>query len=89
MTNTQEANVLKEFTRIGKYRIRLLDLGKGRSVIDIREHVTSDSFEGFTRRGIRLATPQETLALTSILDEINAPHQQATPAKPRKKGGKK
>ena len=85
----KQDTVVREFSRIGKYRIRLLDNGNGTKVLDCREYVTSEAFEGYTRRGIRLAIPQDTLALTSILDEINTPRQQATPAKPRKKGGQK
>jgi len=59
--------VLKELPAIGKLRVRVL---KGRSgkVLDIREYVQSDSFEGFTRRGIRMS-PDHVADLQKILPE--------------------
>lgn len=65
--------VLREFPPIGKYRIRLLrdpsrpDAHPG---LDIREYVHSDSFEGFTRRGILLVQRSEIDLLRDILGEI-------------------
>lgn len=60
-----EEKVVKEFPKVGKYRVRVLEKGKKR-VLDIREYVQSDMFEGFTRRGIRL-TPEEAAELKAVL----------------------
>lgn len=81
-------NVAREFQAIGRYRIRLLATDNGQQVLDIREYVTADQangFEGFTRRGIRLAVPQDTAVLAATLAELQP---EPVPAKP-KKGGKK
>jgi hypothetical protein len=62
-------NVLREYDPIGKYRIRVLETDKGH-VLDIREYVKDSSFEGFTRRGIRLPLGSDTDALTRVLTEL-------------------
>jgi len=62
-------NVLKELPPVGKYRIRILH-SKGGPVIDIREYITADTFEGFTRRGVRLTGRAELDLLRDILDLI-------------------
>lgn len=51
--------VFHEFSQIGKYRVRLVraDL-KAPVTLDVREYVKGkfgDTFEGFTRRGIKLS----------------------------------
>jgi len=51
-----EEALIKELNPVGKYKVRIL---KGRTksskpVLDIREYISSDSFTGFTRRGIRV-----------------------------------
>lgn len=73
-------NVVREFSAIGKYRVRILKTDKG-ELLDIREYISCKEFEGFTRRGIRLALPQETDELRQII--------YALPAAPAKKGGKR
>lgn len=65
--------VLKEFPSFGKYRIRLLvDPAKpnARPALDIREYVSSESFEGFTRRGIRIAAKTDMSLLRDVLGEV-------------------
>jgi hypothetical protein len=66
--------VLKEFAPVGKYRIRLLKNTKlpGQPILDVREYVKSEdsSFEGFTRRGIRLSDRAHLDLLRSALAEI-------------------
>lgn len=62
-------NVVREFNPIGKYRVRLLETDKGR-VLDIREYIQDSSFEGYTRRGIRLNVPQDVPTLSATLDEL-------------------
>ena len=71
-------NVLREFNPIGKYRVRLLDTGKG-NVLDIREYIQNEQFEGYTRRGIRLIVPQDIPTLTATLTEL-APTPDPVPA---------
>lgn len=58
MTTTKDT-VLQEFPAIGRYRIRLIkpEVKEG-PILDIREYVVGGSFEGFTRRGIRLSVDQ-------------------------------
>lgn len=65
--------VLKEFPPLGKYRVRLLaDPAKpgATPTLDIREYVTSQSFEGFTRRGIRLSAKGDLDGLRDVLLEL-------------------
>ena len=65
--------VLKEFPPLGKYRIRLIRSPKRPSeapVLDIREYVSSETFEGFTRRGIRLGERAQMDLLRDVLKEI-------------------
>lgn len=63
--------VLREFPPIGKYRIRLLSAPQHdvAPVLDIREYVSAETFEGFTRRGIQLSVVQ-ILDLRDILKEV-------------------
>ena len=61
-------DVIREFTPIGRYRVRLLKL-KETSVLDIREYVSAESFEGFTRRGIRLTDRAQLDLLQDILKQ--------------------
>ncbi len=49
--------VVREFTPLGKYRVRLVRNPRKPNdfpVLDIREYVSAETFEGFTRRGIRI-----------------------------------
>jgi hypothetical protein len=65
--------VLKEFPALGKYRIRLLvDPAKpgAEPTLDIREYVSSQSFEGFTRRGIRITAKSDMDTLREVLLEV-------------------
>jgi hypothetical protein len=69
----EKTEVEREFPPIGSHRVRLLRTGKGqnqRKFLDIREHVSSTSFEGYTRRGIKLASRAEVDLLRDILSEI-------------------
>ena len=66
--------VVREFTPLGKYRVRLVRNSRNtvsRPVLDIREYVVSiGSFEGFTRRGIRLTDRAQLDLLRDILLEV-------------------
>jgi hypothetical protein len=63
--------VLREFPPVGKYRVRVLyHPKKVEKVLDIREFVSSPSFEGFTRRGIRLSDRAEIDLLRDVLTEV-------------------
>jgi hypothetical protein len=58
-TTSKAANeeVIREFTPLGKYRVRLrrnLRRPSEVPVLGIREYVSAKTFEGFTRRGIRI-----------------------------------
>lgn len=67
--------VLKEFQPLGKYRVRLLvDPAKSGAepTLDIREYVSSQTFEGFTRRGIRLSAKTDMDLLREVLREVLA-----------------
>lgn len=48
-------DVVREFPPIGKYRVRLVKSQKGVVSLDVREYVAGETFEGFTRRGIRIS----------------------------------
>jgi hypothetical protein len=61
--------ILREFPAVGKYRVRILKRPrKGELTLDVREYVTGETFEGFTRRGIALTLDQVT-CLKVALDE--------------------
>ena len=85
----KQDTVVQEFSRIGKYCIRLLDNGNGTQVLDCREYVSSEFFEGYTRRGIRLTVGQDTLALGTILAELHNVPRHSKRERPQKKGGRK
>jgi len=86
-------NVVREFSPISKYRVRLLQDSKGNEAIDIREFVQNDQFEGYTRRGIRLTDRAQMDQLRDILTETLSrngseplPTEPVKPSKPVKKG---
>ncbi|HEX7896621.1 MAG TPA: hypothetical protein VF950_02600 [Planctomycetota bacterium] len=63
--------VRKEFVPLGKYRVRLLvDADALKKTLDVREYVSSQSFEGFTRRGIRLSERAQVELLRDTLSEL-------------------
>ena len=65
--------VLREFPPLGKYRVRLLHNPRNPSpdpVLDIREYVSTDTFEGFTRRGIRVSGRAHMDMLRDVLKEV-------------------
>lgn len=65
-----EEEILHEYPQVGKYRIRVVRKETTRSsvtALDVREYVQAEKFEGFTRRGIRLQTPADLLALADAL----------------------
>lgn len=63
--------VLREFPPIGKYRMRLLSRAEASArTLDIREYVSSEKFEGFTRRGIRLGDRAQVELLRDTLSEL-------------------
>ena len=70
MTVIKEA-VTQEFPPVGKYRIRLMQSTKDpeKHTLDIREYVSAETFEGFTRRGIRLDSRQVEI-LISVLNDF-------------------
>jgi hypothetical protein len=69
----REEQVIAELPALGKYRVRLIANQKKPSagpILDIREYVASDTFEGFTRRGIRLSDRCQVEALHAELGRI-------------------
>jgi hypothetical protein len=68
---SRQEEVIREFPPIGKYRIRLLAHPKTREKsLDLREYVSSETFEGFTRRGIRLTDRAQAELLRDVLSEV-------------------
>ena len=66
-------DVVREFPPLGKYRVRLVSNPRApgeKPVLDIREYVAAESFEGFTRRGIRLGDRAQIDLLLDILKEV-------------------
>ena len=79
-------NVVREFQSLGRYRIRLLASSNGHQVLDIREYIKdASSFEGFTRRGIRITVPDEVVALQDVLNQVGPDRVSVSSSK----GGKK
>lgn len=75
--------VLREFPPLGKYRLRLVRNPKrpGETpTLDIREYISSETFEGFTRRGIRLGDRAQMDLLRDVLREILEAGGLAAPA---------
>ena len=65
--------VLREFPGFGRCRVRLVKSSTGPRasiVLDVREYAKSDSFEGFTRRGIRIASLEDARRLREALEAI-------------------
>lgn len=67
-----KTEVVREFPAIGKYRIRLLTKGEKRFTLDLREYVSAEAFEGFTRRGLHLSSHAEVVQLRDTLNEVIA-----------------
>ncbi len=68
----RKEEVLREFPPVGKYRVRLLSGSRAKErTLDVREYVVNhDSFEGFTRRGIRLSDRAQVELLRDVLSEL-------------------
>ena len=66
--------VVREFPDIGKYKVRLVQKGvrDARLILDIREYANSPTFQGFTRRGVRLMVEDDLPKLRQVLDQIAA-----------------
>lgn len=62
-----EAELLGE---VGRYHVRRIRKSEGKEILDVREHVQADCFEGYTRRGIALVIPGEVEQLRRLLDSI-------------------
>ena len=65
--------VIREFTPLGKYRVRLVRNPKRPNeapILDIREYVSAETFEGFTRRGIRIGDRAQMDLLRDTLMQI-------------------
>lgn len=67
---TAESVVKREFKSVGSLRVRVVT-GSARpnapAVLDIREYLVGDGFEGFTRRGIRIKNADEARTLIEAL----------------------
>lgn len=71
VNQARKEEVLREFPPTGKYRIRLLSGAKPKErTLDIREYVSGETFEGFTRRGIRLSDRAQVELLRDVLSEL-------------------
>lgn len=68
-----EPIVVREFPGMGKYRVRIVRSSAGPRasvVLDVREYAKSESFEGFTRRGIRIGSLEEARGLLATLRAV-------------------
>ena len=75
MTTTRTPDeVIHEYPAVAKYRIRVLTRGTRSNgavtSVDVREYVSSEKFEGFTRRGIRISDRAELQALHETLGDV-------------------
>jgi hypothetical protein len=71
MKQARKEQVLREFPPLGKYRVRLLSGERAKQrVLDIREYVSGETFEGFTRRGIRLGDRAQIELLRDVFSEL-------------------
>lgn len=70
---SREEEVVREFSPLGKYRVRLVRNPRKPNdapVLDIREYVSAETFEGFTRRGIRIGDRAQMDLLRDTLMQI-------------------
>ena len=68
-----DAKVLREFPRVGRYHVRLMEGSRGNPeahALDIREYLQTEEFTGYTRRGIRLYTGREAAELAEALRQV-------------------
>lgn len=69
-----EANrVIREFPRIdGRYRIRVLSTegDPPKVVFDVREHLKTPRYSGYTKRGIRLSSLQGLRVLAEAIRQV-------------------
>lgn len=68
-----DGTTIKEFPKVGRYRVRVVQSGKNGelgNVLDIREHLESDRYSGFTRRGIRIYDARDAAVLEETLKQI-------------------
>lgn len=80
---TLKEEVLQEYPPVGKYRVRLVHNLRRPSenpTLDIREYISSETFEGFTRRGIRIGDRAQMDLLRDILKEVLEKNGFAKPA---------
>lgn len=79
----QNLEVLREYPPIGKYRIRLIGsrdpLLPDPGYLEIREYVSNDAFEGFTRNGVEIKGIEKIVLLQEILSEIVQQHTKTGP----------
>ena len=66
--------VVREFPDIGKYKVRLVQKSARdqRLILDIREYANSATYQGFTRRGVRIMVQDELAKLRDVMDQIAA-----------------
>lgn len=80
MPRKLQQDVVKEFPTVGRYRVRVLSAnGTDGRLLDVREYVSSDGFNGFTRRGIRLSSVKEVSELMEILRQVREDALLGTP----------
>ena len=79
----REEEILREWPPVGRYRIRLIANSRnpaGDPILDVREYVSTDKFEGFTRRGIRISERGHLDVLRDVLKEVLEQQGFARPA---------
>lgn len=66
--------VIREFPDIGKYKVRLVQKSSRDPslILDVREYANSPTYQGFTRRGVRLSLEGEGQKLKAVLDQLAA-----------------
>lgn len=82
-TQTRADVVIREFPPLGKLRVRLLESTRGR-VLDIREYVSADGFEGFTRKGVRLDARDLANLAETLAELATAPTEPGITTRPRR-----
>jgi hypothetical protein len=80
MATPIKETVVMELAPVGRYRVRILEGARGR-VLDIREWIESETFSGYTRRGIRLSDPAQVGLLRDVLSEALKAFAPAPPVK--------
>lgn len=60
----------QDFGAVGRYHVRVVPSDRRPDVLDIREHLETEGFSGYTRRGVRIYSNADLRDLIDMLEEV-------------------